>query len=461
MKRFVWIIIGAVLLILVVVAVKTCSGDKGIEVSTEFPKLRNITEVVSANGKVQPETEVKMSSDVSGEIVELYVKEGDRVKKGDLLCRIKPDIYESALDRASATVNSTKASLQNTLAQLEQSKANLANAEANYNRNKKLFDQQVISQQDFDAVKAQYESSRAQVKALEESVKGAEFNINSVQASLKEASTNLAKTYIYAPVDATVSKLNKKRGERVVGTATMEGTEILRLADLNEMEVNVDVNENDIIRVHLKDTALIEVDAYNDRKFKGIVTEVANSPNITGLNADQVTNYTVKIRILRESYNDLITEKNPVVFRPGMSASVEILTRHEKNVISIPIQAVTTRTDSLQKPVGAKAMAARDEDGNEVEVKTDDDKKEEKQKEEEKDKKPRPCIFIYRDGKARIVFVKTGIQDNEYIQITEGISDKDEVISAPYGAISKMLYHNVSVNKVDKNKLFSFEVKSK
>lgn len=445
------------LLVIIIVAMKTCGGSEGIQVSTESPKLRNITEIVSANGKVQPETEVKISSDVSGEIVELFVKEGDRVKKGDLLCRIKPDIYESELDRASATVNSTKASMQNALAQLEQSKANLANAEANFNRNKKLFDQQVLSQQDFDASKAQYESAKAQVKALEESVKGAEFNINSMQASLKQASTNLAKTFIYAPVDATVSKLNKKRGERVVGTATMEGTEIMRLADLMEMEVNVDVNENDIIRVHLKDTSLIEVDAYNDRKFKGIVTEVANSANTTGLNADQVTSYTVKIRILRESYLDLITEKNPVVFRPGMSASVEILTRKEKNALSIPIQAVTTRTDSTQKPVGSAEVVASDDDDEGVKVEVKDNKKEDKA--EEKEKKPRPCIFVLRDGKAKIVFVKIGIQDNEYIQVTEGLNDKDEVIVSPYSAISKMLYHNVTVEKVDKNKLFSVEVK--
>src|ERR1700757_2120258 len=401
MKRYIWIILAGVLVIGIIVGLKTCSGSDGISVSTELPALRNITEIVSANGKIQPETEVKISSDVSGEIVELYVKEGDRVKKGTLLCRIKPDIYESALERASATVNSTKSGMQNSMALLEQAKANLINTETNYNRNKKLFEQQVISQQDFDASKAQYEAAKAQVKALEESVKGAEFNINSVQASMKEASTNLAKTFIYAPVDATVSKLNKKLGERVVGTATMEGTEIMRLADLNEMEVNVDVNENDIIRVHFNDTALIEVDAYNDRKFKGIVTEVANSANTVGLNADQVTNYTVKIRVLRESYSDLITDKNPVVFRPGMSASVEILTRRVKDALSIPIQAVTTRTDSTQKPIG--------------------------------------------------VFVKTGIQDNEYIQITEGIKDKDEVISSPYGAISKQLYHNAVVKKTDKD----------
>jgi HlyD family secretion protein len=457
MKRFIWIIIGVVVIIAVVVGLKTCSGDSGIEVSVELPKLRNITEIVSANGKIQPETEVKISSDVSGEIVELYVKEGDRVKKGTLLCRIKPDIYESALDRANATVNSTKATMQNTMAQLEQSKANLANYEAVYNRNKKLFEQQVISQQDFDASKAQYEAAKAQVKALEESVKGAEFNINSVQASMKEASTNLAKTFIYAPVDATVSKLNKKLGERVVGTATMEGTEIMRLADLNEMEVNVDVNENDIIRVHFNDTALIEVDAYNDRKFKGIVTEVANSANTVGINADQVTNYTVKIRVLRESYSDLITDNNPVVFRPGMSASVEILTRKVKGALSIPIQAVTTRTDSMQKPIGAIAentSASDDEDGIKVETK---EKKE--NKEEEKDKKPRPCVFVLRDGKSKIVFVKTGIQDNEFIEILEGIKEKDEVISSPYGAISKQLYNNANVKKVDKNKLFKIETK--
>lgn len=242
----------------------------------------------------------------------------------------------------------------------------------------------------------------------------------------------------------------------MVGTATMEGTEIMRLADLNEMEVNVDVNENDIIRVHFNDTSLIEVDAYNDRKFKGIVTEVANSANTVGLNADQVTNYTVKIRVLRESYMDLITDKNPVVFRPGMSASVEILTRKVKGALSIPIQAVTTRTDSTQKPVGAVAENKSDDDEESVKVETKDDKKD---KEEEKDKKPKPCVFILRDGKAKIVFVKTGIQDNEFIEITEGIKQNDEVISSPYGAISKQLYHNASVKKVDKNKLFKVEMK--
>jgi HlyD family secretion protein len=456
MKRYIWIILAGVLVIGVIVGLKAFSGSDGISVSAEFPALRNITEIVSANGKIQPETEVKISSDVSGEIVELYVKEGDRVKKGTLLCRIKPDIYESALERASATVNSTKSGMQNSMALLEQAKANLVNTEANFNRNKKLFDQGVISQQDFDASKAQFESGKAQIKALEESVKSAEYNINSVQASLKEASTNLAKTFIYAPVDATVSKLNKKLGERVVGTATMEGTEIMRLADLNEMEVNVDVNENDIIRVHKNDTALIEVDAYQDKKFKGLVTEVANSANTSGINADQVTNYTVKIRVLRESYQDLITETNPVVFRPGMSASVEILTRRVKNALSIPIQAVTTRIDSLQKPIGVATESSSSDDGG-VKVEVSSNKKEKKA--EEKNKKPRACIFVLRDGKAKIIFVKTGIQDNEYIQILEGLTTKDEVITAPYGAISKQLYHNVEVKKVDKDKLFKIEVK--
>jgi len=455
MKRFIWIILAGLVIIGIVVGIKMFSSDDGISVSTELASFRNITEVVSANGKIQPETEVKISSDVSGEIVELFVKEGDRVKKGTLLCRIKPDIYESALERASATVNSTKSGMQNSVALLDQAKANLANTEANFNRNKKLFEQGVISQQDFDASKAQYESGKAQIKALEESVKSAEYNISSVQASLKEASTNLSKTYIYSPVDATVSKLNKKLGERVVGTATMEGTEIMRLADLNEMEVNVDVNENDIIRVLKNDTSLIEVDAYQDKKFKGIVTEVANSANTSGVNADQVTNYTVKIRVLRESYQDLISETNPVVFRPGMSASVEILTRKVKNALSIPIQAVTTRTDSLQKPVGV-AVDNKSNDET-VKVETSSDKKEKKA--EEKNQKPRACIFVLRNGKAKIIFVKTGIQDNEYIQILEGITTKDEVITAPYGAISKQLYNNAEVKKVDKDKLFKIEVK--
>jgi HlyD family secretion protein len=453
MKRIIILLIAGALSLILIIMLKSCGGNEAIEVNTEHPQKRNIVETVSANGKIQPEVEVKISSDVSGEIIELFVKEGDRVKKGDLLCRIKPDLYESALERVSATVSGTKASLQNTKAQLEQAKANFANAEASFNRNKKLFEQNAISQQDFDVSKAQYESAKAQVKAAEETVKGSEYNINSAEASLKEANENLSKTIIRAPVDGTISKLNKELGERVVGTAQMEGTEIMRLANLNEMEVSVEVNENDIVRVKKNDTTGIEVDAYSDRKFKGIVTEVANSANTTGLTADQVTNFTVKIRILQDSYKDLISEAAPAPFRPGMSAAVEIQTRRVTNAISVPIQAVTTRIDSSKIVKGKKE---KEGDFGDVVIKNE---KEEKVNAKKDELKPEEVIFILKDGVAKKIRVKTGAQDNDYIEILSGVTEADEVVSGPYGAIAKKLKDGAPVTVVDKDKMFRSEKK--
>jgi HlyD family secretion protein len=449
MKKITWIIIIGVVLLIAVMSLKNCSGNKAIKVSTEKATKRNIVETVSANGKIQPEVEVKISSDVSGEIVELFVKEGDQVKKGDLLCKINPLIYESNSSRMVATLNGAKANLSNSRSRLDQIKASFVNVEASYQRNKKLFDQGAISQSDFDASKAAYEGAKADVKGAEDNVDAAEFNVKSTEASLKEANDNLAKTNIYSPVNGTVSKLNKEKGERVVGTAQMEGTEILRLANLNEMEVSVDVNENDIVRVHNGDTSLIEVDAYLDRKFKGIVTEIANSANTTGVTADQVTNFTVKIRILQESYQDLIlANKNAAPFRPGMSATVDVQTKKVGSVISVPIQSVTTRSDSsLYKEKEAKTRG----DEGDIVVKNTNDKTEninETIKIEE-------CVFLYSEGVVKLVKVKSGIQDNNYIEIIEGIKEGDEIISGPYSAISKELKDGTKVNKVDKSELFT------
>jgi HlyD family secretion protein len=449
MKRVLIIFFSGALLLTLTLMLKSCGGSEQIRVSIEKPMLRNITEIVNANGKIQPEVELKISSDVSGEIVELYVMEGMKVKKGDLLCRIKPDIYESALEKMSATVNSTKAGMQNAFAMVEQARASFANAEATFNRNKKLFDQNAISAQEFDAAKAQYESAKANLKATEENAKGSEYNIKSAEASLKEANTNLTKTFIYAPVDGTVSKLNKEKGERVVGTATMEGTEIMRLANLNEMEVSVDVNENDIVRVHLKDMAEIEVDAYSDRKFKGIVTEIANSANTAaGLSAEQVTNFTVKIRILQESYRDLIGEQNPAPFRPGMSAAVEIQTKTEKNALSVPIMAVTTRIDS------SKVQQEEEQKVGESDLVVKNDNLEKKEN-NTREIKPDEVVFVVRDEQVRLVKVKTGIQDNNYIQVLSGLTKDDDVVSSPYAAISKELKDGAKVSVVKKEELFT------
>ncbi|MEI6021099.1 MAG: efflux RND transporter periplasmic adaptor subunit [Bacteroidota bacterium] len=447
MKKIYWIIIAGVIIIGAIVTIQIMKGSKPTEVYVESAQTRTIIEVVSATGKVQPETELKISSDVSGEITEMMVKEGDQVKKGDLLCRIRPDLYLNAFERVTASVNTTKANLKTAQAQLDQAKANLTNTEAIYNRNKKLFDQNAISQQDIDAAKARYEADKASVSALEAGVKAGLYNIESSEASLKEANTNLEKTYIYSPVDATISKLSVEKGERVVGVTGLNGTEIMRLANLNEMEVSVEVNENDIIKVHKNDTALIEVDAYMDKKFKGIVTEIANSSNATGISVDQVTNFVVKIRMIRESYAALINATNLIPFRPGMSASVDIQTRRVIKVISIPIQAVTVRSkDSLKTKTD-------ESDDFDVKVTNDNDNKDKTEEQEV----AKEIVFLLENGKAKKADVKTGIQDNDFIEIKSGLKPGDKVICGPYSAVSKILKDKSKVKVVKKEDLYKSE----
>lgn len=449
MKKIYWIIIIGVVLISAVLISQALKGAAPTEVYVEKATVRNIIEIVSATGKIQPETEVKISSDVSGEITEMHVKEGDQVKKGTLLCRIRPDLYVSALDRVNASVNTTKANLTTTKAQLDQAQANLANAEAVYNRNKKLYESAAISQQEFEAAKAQYESAKANVQAMQANVNAGLYTIKSSEASLKEASANLEKTFIYAPVDGTVSKMSVEKGERVVGVTGMQGTEILRLANLNEMEVSVEVNENDIIKVHLNDTALIEVDAYMDKKFKGIVTEIANSANTTGISIDQVTNFIVKIRMIRESYAFLISDKNPVPFRPGMSASVDIQTTRAYNVISVPIQAVTTRNaDSLL----TKKTEGESEEGNAVVSNENEERASAK-----KESKITELVFVLENGEAHQRVITTGIQDNDFIEIKSGLKKDEDVIAGPYSAVSRSLRNGSKIKIVSKDQLYKTE----
>jgi HlyD family secretion protein len=445
------IIAGIALIILLAVSKKMGWIGKSniVKVATEKVEKRTIVETVSASGKIQPEVEVKISPDVSGEVVELYIKEGDKVKKGDLLAKINPDIYVSSLDRMIATLNAQKASQSNANARLAQVKAQYINAQSSYDRNDALFKQGAISQSEMDAAKSAYEVSKQEVTAAEESFKASEYTVRSYQASVKEASDNLKKTTIYAPVDGTISKLSIEKGERVVGTSQFAGTEIMRIANLSEMEVSVSVNENDIVRVGLGDTALVEVDAYLNRKFKGIVTEIANSANITGTSTDQVTNFDVKIRILRESYEDLIPKDKPNLspFRPGMSATVDIQTETVVNVLSVPIQSVTTRqdtTEKTEKKVGEEKQTTVKEGDQEI-IKM-------------KDKKADVVdeyVFVFNDGKVIMRKVKAGIQDNMYIQILEGLKDGDEVVSAPYTAITRKLKDGDKVDKVDKKDLFN------
>lgn len=436
-------IIGLIAIVLIIAAVigkkAGAFGDNSAtKVSTEFPENREIEELITANGKIQPQTEVKISADVSGEIIELYVKEGDYVLKGDILLKIDPDLYLSSIDQTTAAVNSAKASLANAKAMQSQVSAQFTKTQLSYNRNKTLYEQGAISLSDFETIEAEYEISKAEVEAAEQSVLGAKYNVMSSEATLKEALENLNKTTIYAPIEGTVSSLNVEKGERVVGTIQMAGTEIMTIADLDNMEVQVDVNENDIIRVSNGDTVLIDVDAYIDETFKGIVTEIANSANVTGIGSDQVTNFEVKIAFLKESYMHLNTNNDSVFypFRPGMSATVDIQSEKRINVLSIPIQAVTTRTDTSGVVKSDDLLV---EDDDEATTETED---------------LFEVVFVIENDKAVMKKVETGIQDNSYIEIISGISIDEEVIVSPYSVISKILENNSKVKKVPKEELF-------
>ncbi|MDA9555099.1 efflux RND transporter periplasmic adaptor subunit [Pelobium sp.] len=432
--RNVLIIVGA-LVVLAIVSNKMgwIGKSKTVKVAVTKAEQKNITETVSASGKIQPEVEVKLSPEVSGEIVELNVKEGDVVKKGQLLCRIKPDILVSGYERTVASYNAQKATVASAQQQLLQSEANFKNIEARYKRNEKLFKDKVISVAEFDAAKAEYASAKASLESARQSVVGAKFGLEQSGAVVKEASDNLARTNIYAPVDGVVSKLSVEKGERVVGTAQMSGTEIMTIANLNSMEVNVDVNENDINRLSIGDTAVIEVDAFLDQKFKGIVTEIASSANVVGTSADQVTNFAVKVRVL---YDDKTAKLPPL--RPGLSATVDIQTE-KTNGLVVPIQSVTVREEENAK--NADVDKPKKDDSN-------DDKKDKNKP------KAKEYVFVVDAGKVKQVEVKTGIQDDQNIIILSGLKAGQQVVSAPYAAISKTLKDKMEVEVVDKSKLF-------
>lgn len=405
------------IIIVVLLAVVAIAGKKAgwfgkgevTEVETAMVERRTVTQTVSASGKIQPEKEVKISSEVSGEIVELTVRDGDKVKKGDLLVKINQDIYLSALNRARAAFNSSKS-------QLAQAEAQFIEANNNYGRNKTLYEKKVISDAEWDAANSAY-------KIAQLNVESARFQAESAGATLKEAEDNLRRTTIYSPIDGTVSALYVELGERVVGTAQMTGTELLRVADLGNMEVVVDVNENDIIRVTKGDTAKVEVDAYVGKSFIGVVTEIANSAKLTGVSADQVTNFSVKIKLLPESFEEMITEKNKVPLRPGMTATVEIRTETISDALAIPIQSVTTRSDT-----SAEASSYRNR-----KVSTSEEEYE--------------VVFVLSGNEVQLRVVKTGIQDDKFIVVTEGVEEEEEIITGPYSEVSKKLKSGMEVKK--------------
>lgn len=437
-SKLIPILVGTLILLLVGIIVAKKAGwigkDEGTEVIIAKAKNAEIVEKVSASGKIQPETEIKISPDVSGEIIELNVEEGDSVVKGQLLLRIRPDNYQSFVDAQQASVNSARANLAQTKARLGQANANLTQAKQNYDRNKALYDQKVISQAEWQQIAATYESARQEVESLRQSVRASEFNIQNALASLKDARENLNKTTIYAPVSGIVSKLNVERGERVVGTSQMAGTEIMRIANLNNMEVRVNVNENDIIRVALGDSVIVEVDSYasKDEKFKGIVTSIANTAK-DAASLEAVTEFEVRIRLLNDSYSHL-AQRNARPFRPGMTASVDIITERKPNVLSVPLSAVTTRSNEKEK-------------SNEKEEEEED---EQPQNNEEKPKTPvkiEEVVFVYDKATNTVntVKVKTGISDFENIEIISGIKAGQEVVTGPFRAVSNTLKDGAKV----------------
>ncbi|MCX6249198.1 MAG: efflux RND transporter periplasmic adaptor subunit [Bacteroidetes bacterium] len=449
-KKRNWIIIGSIVIVVAVILLAVFKGKKneGTRITTEKVLKRTITQTVSANGKIQPEKDIKISPYISGEVVELYVKEGEEVTAGYLLAKIDPEIYISAYDQSVASMNTQQANSANAQARSSQAKAQFENAKSTFERQEKLFNQNVISQAEYDQAKSSYAVSKAQVDAAQQDIKASEYMVKSSEAGLKRAKEDLTRTAIFAPNDGTVSKLSVEKGERVTGASQFSsGTEIMRIANLNEMEAQVEVNENDIVRVKMGDTALIEVDAYLNRKFKGIVTEIATSANTTGVSVDQVTNFNVKIHLIKDSYKDLLDPKNPNFspFRPGMSTTVEIQTETARDALTIPIQAVTTRADKdTLKKVNAKNKTKKPEGEDQVEYVGASKKSSEIQE----------CVFIFTNGTAKKVNVKTGIQDINYIQILSGLKTGDEIIVGPYTAVSKTLKNGDNVKKVDKKDLF-------
>lgn len=408
--RIILIIAVVAVVALLVVAKKKgwIGGSEGLEVTIGTAEKKTLEETVIASGKIQPEVEVKLSPEVSGEIIELPIEEGQEVKKGDLVVRINPDIYQAAVNRAEAALNSSKSALASARAQLVE-------AENNFKRSDKLYKNKVISDAEYDAAKRGYDVAKLNVES-------SQYQMESARATYREAQDNLQRTTIYAPQAGTVSMLNVEVGERVVGTAQMAGTEIARIANLENMEVLVEVNENDIIRVNSGDTAIVEVDAYLDKEFKGVVTEIANSAQLTGVSADQVTNFEVKVRILKASYEGMLKEGEKSPFRPGMTASVEVKTDKREGVIAVPIEAVTTRADTSKKAKSYKI--GRETEGSDEDFEV---------------------VFLYDEGEAKLQVVTTGIQDDESIEVLSGLKEGQDVITGPYSLVSKKLVNGEKV----------------
>ena len=446
-KTVKWVLIGLGIVIVLLVGGKILAGssEKDVKVTVEKVAKKTIIETVNASGKIYPEIEVKISSDVSGEITELSVLEGDSVIKGQLLARIYADIYASQRDEASSRVVQSQATVANSQAALDALKAQLNQDQVSYNRNKDLYDQKVISKAEFEQFDTKLKASQAQYNAAIQNIRSLNAGVLSAQTQLGAANKNLGRTTILAPMNGVISMLNVKKGERVVGTAQMTGTEMMRVANMNSLEVRVDVGENDIVKVSIGDSADVEVDAYNNRKFKGIVTQIASSTIKSGGNTstitNDVTNYEVHIRLAPSSYQDLLDPSNPkkFPFRPGMNASADIKTNIKNGVIAIPITAVAAR--DINDENGDKKKENQNPDNQNEEDVVADELKE--------------VVFVLnKEGMVDMRTVKTGIQDINNIEILSGLKNGDEVVTAPYNAVTKTLKTGTKVKSVPKDKLF-------
>jgi HlyD family secretion protein len=453
MRKKIWWIIGGCLSLIIMLVVLKKKGiigkDQSVRVAVEEVKSRTIIETVSASGKVYPEDERKVSSDVSGEVVEMYVEEGDSVRRGQVLARVFADVLTSARDRASSVVSQQQAQAGNIEATLEAFRVRMELARQNFERQKKLYADNVISKAEYEQAETQYLSAKADLKAAEQSVRSSKASVQGAQASLTEADKNLSRTSIISPMDGIVSLLAVKKGERVAGNSFSLGTEIMRIADMSKIEVRVDVGENDISKVKIGDSAMIEIDAYSGRKFMGVVTRISSSSTsaqaiAAGPSAD-VTNYKVYIRMNPTSYSDLFVN-NPLPFRPGMSASADIMTTKHENVPAIPILAVTTRD--------------KNEEQNKAKSKEEADRKKQKGEETETtsavdiDNIEEVVFVVSPEGVVRKAVISTSVQDNEYIEVVSGLKIGEKVVSAPYNTISKILKNGDKVKVVSKEEVY-------
>jgi len=443
-NKLIYWLIGVVAVLIVFVVVGKSAGwiGKPKELEVELAKTARVTivEKVSASGTVQPVTEVKIAPEVSGEIIDLLIEEGDSVKKDQTLVRIRPDTWKSQLERAEAGLSQQKANLEQSQASLQRAKATYARTEQDFKRQEKLYQEKVISDADFQLASQNFAVAKSDLSAAEQAVEAARYVIQSTSASLKEANENFRKTSVVAPMNGIVSKLIVKKGERVVGTATMTGTEMLRIADLNKMEVRVNVNENDIVRVSVGDTAIIDVDAYSSSKkeFKGVVTLIANTAK-DKVSADAITEFEVRILILQSSYVDLIKAGKKFPFRPGMTASVDIITERKKNTLSVPLAAVTTRNPNANKNAGEDRPGPPEQNAGQNQANA-----------AQKKESDNVVVFVNDKGVAKMVEVKTGISDYDNIEILSGISDSTEVVTGPFLVVSQRLKEGDKIRKIEK-----------